>query len=159
MDGSRRVGPLALALLVLAGCAGGGSDSDLKAKGKGGTCTPPATLSISFSANVQPIFNASCALAGCHAGAVPAGDLDLSSGAARAQLVGVAAMQKPKLDRVVAGDADRSYLVQKIEGAPGIAGQQMPLGCPGSPQGGAVCLTADQIAAIRTWIVECALAN
>jgi len=35
----------------------------------------------------------------------------------------------------------------------------MPQGCPGTPAGGAVCLSADDIAAIRTWVTECAQNN
>lgn len=159
MDGRGRFVALTLGLAVLAGCAGGGSDDDLK-RGRGGpTCTPPDPTTISFSANIQPIFDVSCALGGCHAGAIPAGELDLSPAVARRELVGVASMQIPSRDRVVAGDPDASYLVQKIEGTPGISGQPMPLGCPGAPQGGALCLNNNQIQAIRTWISECALAN
>jgi hypothetical protein len=159
MDGRRRLGSLVLGLALLAGCAGGGSDDDLKRGGGGPECTPPDPPTISLASNIQPIFDVSCALAGCHAGAVPAEDLDLSPGAARGELVDVPSIRLPGRDLVVPGDPDESYLVQKIEGAAGIAGQPMPLGCPGAPQGGAVCLTADQILAIRTWVSECALAN
>jgi hypothetical protein len=160
MEGRRRLGSLVMGVLLLAGCAGGGSQSDLGTGGKGGPkCTPPDPTTISFAANIQPIFDTSCALGGCHAGAIPQGELDLSQGTARQQLVGVASMQIPSRDRVVPGDPDASYLVQKIEGTTGIGGVQMPLGCPGAPQNGAVCLNNNQILAIRTWISECASAN
>jgi len=149
-----------LLIIVLAsGCAGGGSDDDLKRRGPGADCTPPDPTTISFSANVQPIFDGSCALGGCHAGGVPAGDLTLTAGASRGELVDVPAAQIPSRRRVVPGDADASYLIQKIEGTPGIFGQLMPLGCPDAPEGGATCLDANQMAAIRTWVEECALAN
>ena len=46
---------------------------------------------------------------------------------------------------MVAGDPDRSYLVQKIEGAPGIVGERMP-------RTGGPFLTPGQIAIIRRWI-------
>lgn len=115
---------------------------------------------MSLANNVQPIFDASCALGGCHAGAPPLpGDLDLSTGASRRDLVKVASFQMPARDRVAPGDPDESYLVRKIENAADIFGEQMPLGCPGTPQGGAVCLTNNQILAIRTWVSECALDN
>lgn len=158
MDGRRRLGLFLVGFVVVVGCAGGGSDDDLKRR-SGPDCTPPDVPTISLTANIQPIFDTSCALGGCHAGAIPAGELDLSPGAARAELVGVASMQIPGRDRVVPGDPDASYLVQKIEGTAGISGQPMPLGCPGAPQGGAVCLNNNQILAIRTWVAECALAN
>lgn len=159
MDGRRRFGAIVLSLLLLAGCAGGGSDDDLERRNGGPACTPPDTPTISFGSNIQPIFDVSCALGGCHAGAIPAEDLDLGPGRARAELVGVPSIRIPSRDLVVPGDPDASYVVQKIEGAAGIAGQPMPLGCPGAPQNGAVCLDNDQILAIRTWIAECALAN
>jgi hypothetical protein len=158
MEGRRRLGSLVVCLVLLAGCAGGGSDDDLERR-DGPECTPPDPPTISLASNVQPIFDASCALGGCHAGAVPVEDLDLSPGASRGELVGVPSIRLPGRDLVVPGDPDESYVIQKIEGVAGIAGQPMPLGCPGAPQGGALCLTADQILAIRTWVSECALAN
>jgi len=157
MDGRPRFASIVIVALLVASCAGGGSDDDLKRRNGGPTCMPPDPTTISFAANIQPIFDASCALGGCHAGAIPAEDLDLSPASARRELVGVAATQIPGRDRVVPGDPDASYLVQKIEGTGGISGQIMPLGCPGAPQGGAVCLNNNQILAIRTWISECAL--
>ena len=51
--------------------------------------------------------------------------------------------------RVVAGDPDNSYLIQKLENDPGIEGQQMPLGRPPLAQ-------AD-IDHIRQWITDGAL--
>jgi hypothetical protein len=67
--------------------------------------------------------------------------------------------QKPDARQIVPGRLDQSYLLQKIEAAPGIVGVPMPQGCPGAPLGGARCLTGDEMAAIRTWITECAQNN
>ena len=98
----------------------------------------------SIQANV---FGPTCAVAGCHSG--PAGGslpqgMDLSSAdASFASLVGVSSVQNPALLRVSAGDADGSYLVQKLEGTAGI-GQRMPAG--GAP------LDQATINAIRAWI-------
>lgn len=90
------------------------------------------------------VFTPSCA--GCHAGggaSLPA-SLDLTSATASfANLVDVVSVQNAALDRVTAGDADNSYLVQKLEGTQ-TAGQQMPLG--GMP------LDQPTIDAIREWI-------
>src|SRR5258708_31617546 len=63
------------------GCGGsGGSMQDVN---------PIVPTMVSFAQNVQPIFNATCATAGCHAGpTVPAsGNLDLSAGVSFANLV------------------------------------------------------------------------
>ena len=147
----------ALLLCALVGCAGGGSDDDGRRRGGRG-CTPPDPTTISLANNVQPIFDRSCALGGCHVGAVPAGALDLSRGRTHDDTVGVQAIGR-SLTLVRPGAPDQSYLVRKIEGGPDIAGELMPQGCPGNPLNGAVCLSADDIAAIRTWITECALDN
>ncbi len=61
-------------------------------------------------------------------------------------LVGVASVEQPSLLRVAAGDPDSSYMVHKIEGAPGITGGQMPLGETPLPQA--------TIDAIRQWITN-----
>ena len=61
-------------------------------------------------------------------------------------LVGVAANESPDQLRVEPGNADASYLVQKIEGAQGIIGGRMPLNR--DP------LSAEDIANIRTWITN-----
>ena len=139
------------------GCAGSGGGS-----GGGGNpcaCKPPATPTVLLSTNVQPILNRSCALAGCHAGAVPAQGQDLSAGHTVSSSVCVKSTEIPRLYRIKPGKPDDSYLVQKIEATPGIAGIPMPQGCPGSPLNGAQCLSADDISAIRQWITECAQAN
>lgn len=143
-----------------AACAGGGGGGGSKpVSPPKKTCTPPKTPTVTFSGNVQPIFNAGCAFAGCHASPGAVNNLDLSSGAAYAQIVNVPVFQKPSAKRVVPGKPDSSYLQQKIEGTPGIVGTIMPQGCPGAPLGGARCLTADEMLAIRTWITECAQNN
>lgn len=106
---------------------------------------------VSFATAVQPIFTASCALAGCHsAGSAEAG-LVLASGAALQNLVNVPSTQLPSLRRVLPGDADASYLVRKIRGDGGISGGRMPLNRPP--------LAAEQIATIVAWINQGAANN
>jgi hypothetical protein len=122
-------------------------------------CKPPVTPTVLLSTNVQPIFNRSCALAGCHLGPVPAQGQDLSAGMTVGSSVNVKSTEIPTRLRIKPGKPDESYLVQKIEGTAGIAGIQMPQGCPGSPLNGAQCLSAMDMACIRQWITECAQAN
>lgn len=121
----------------------------------GGTRTASATLTVSlpvsFASDVQPIFTANCALAGCHTGANPTGSLNLSAGQSRAQLVNVAAVGFPGAIRVIPGDASNSYLIRKLEGGPNISGVRMPEGAPALP-------TAT-IQKIRDWITAGALNN
>ena len=111
---------------------------------------PTPDLEPTFSAIQRDIFNAPdsagrLACTGCHN---PTGarfnGMNLTGATAYATLVNVASVGKPGAIRVVPGDPDASYLVQKIEGAPGIVGVRMPLTPP--------YLTPGQIAVIRRWI-------
>ena len=64
-------------------------------------------------------------------------------------LVGVPSIQDAAINRVLAGDPDNSYLIQKIEGNAAVGGIMPPL--PGQPLDPAV------IAEIRQWITDGAL--
>ena len=147
---------LLAAVSVLPGCAGSGGGGG----GGGPKCKAPAQPTISYANNVQPIYNRSCAVAaGCHASSGPAQGLDLSAGKSYGQSVNVKSTEQPKLKRIDPGKPDSSYIVQKIEGTPGISGVLMPQGCPGTPLNGAQCLSADDISCIRQWVTECAPNN
>ena len=111
---------------------------------------PTPDLEPTFSAIQRDIFNAPdsagrLACTGCHN---PVGarfnGMDLTGAGAYAAIVNARSVGKPSAIRVVPGDPDASYLVQKIEGAPGIVGVRMPQTPP--------YLTAGQIAVIRRWI-------
>jgi hypothetical protein len=160
---ARVVASLVVIALALAGCAGGGPGGKSGGGGGGGgcTCDPAAGCpSVSLSTNIQPIFNRSCSQsAACHAGGSPPQDLNLQVGQTYGQTVGVRATEKAGEIRVKPGKPDDSFLIKKIEFTPGTPGLQMPVGCPGAPTQGAVCLSPDDIAAIRQWITDCAPNN
>jgi len=148
---------VAIVAALVAGCAGSGG-------GKGGkgkpACKPPATPTVCFSSNIQPIFNKSCALSSCH---VPAAQFpDLSAGDAYHAIVGVKSRQQANLQLINPGNPANSYIVRKIipppsPGPDAISGVQMPQGCPAAPANGAQCLTADETSALSQWVTECAL--
>jgi len=119
----------------------------------------PAIPIVRLSSNVQPIVDQSCAVAGCHLGPVSAEGMDLSAGKTFSSTVEVKSKEIPRLLRITPGKPDDSYLVQKIEGRPGIAGLQEPPGCPGPPLNGAQCPSVEDITVIRQWITEGALNN
>ena len=104
-------------------------------------------LQASLDSIQANVFAVSCAFSGCHSG--PAGPglptgLDLSSAdASFAVLVNVASVEVPTVQRVAPGDADASYLVQKLEGTAAVGGQ-MPAGSPPLDQA--------TIDVIRAWI-------
>ncbi len=93
------------------------------------------------------VFTPICAA--CHTGptstTLPSG-MDLTSESTSfASLVGVASIEAPTSQRVQAGDADASYIVQKLEGTAAV-GSRMPLG--------QAALAPAKIAAIRQWITN-----
>jgi hypothetical protein len=71
--------------------------------------------------------------------------LDLSPAVSYANLVGVGSVGKRGATRVIAGDAENSYLIHKLEGRPGIVGVRMPMSGP-------PYLTDGQILVIKRWI-------
>ncbi len=84
------------------------------------------------------VFSSACALSGCHDGTQAP---DLSSGRSYSETVNVAATLMPSLSLVNPGNADASFLVQKMEGT-GI-GSPMPL---------TGLLQVYQIQLVRDWI-------
>lgn len=113
---------------------------------------PTPDLTPTFSSIQREIFNGTDATGrractSCHnaAGARFAAGLNLADGAAYAALVNTPSSVKAGAVRVIPGDPDNSYLIQKIEGAPGIVGQRMP-------RTSGPFLTAGQVLIIRRWI-------
>lgn len=113
---------------------------------------PTPGLEPTFSSIQREIFSSTDAAGrnacvACHTnvGRIPAGGLNLLPDASYAALVGVPSVTNPGGTRVIPGDPDASILIRKVEGAPGIVGQRMPLGGP-------PFLTAGQIQIIRRWI-------
>jgi hypothetical protein len=110
---------------------------------------PTPDLEPTFSSIQQNIFNAPDsagrpACTSCHNAERLSGTMNLREGAAYASLVNVPSSRKAGAVRVVPGNPDASYLVQKIEGAPDIVGDRMPQRGP--------FLTPGQILIIRRWI-------
>jgi hypothetical protein len=110
---------------------------------------PTPNLNPSFSSINQNIIQArdssgrsQCIL--CHTGPTPAGRLDLSTDPYSA-LVNKPSPEKPSVLLVKPGDADNSYLYQKLVGAAGIVGKRMPYNGP-------PYLTDGQIQVIERWI-------
>lgn len=109
----------------------------------GGLPAPPTPRLV----DLQPWLTSDCAFGGCHtpSGGFPAAaNLDLSEDVAYASLVGVTATEHSEMARVVPGAPAESYLLRKLLGTPGIAGQQMP------PTGST--WPADRIRAVSDWI-------
>lgn len=124
-------------LLLLLACPGGTESA-----------APPPTL-----ADIQEqVFTPSCAFSSCHGTSSPAAQLDLTDGAAWAEIVGVESVDNPGQTLVVAGDPDASYLVAKCtEGAADLVGEPMPQGSSG--------LDGERLDLLRAWIADGAQDN
>ncbi len=101
--------------------------------------------------NVQAeVFTPSCAFSTCHGEGDGSANLLLAEGSSHADLVGVPAEGDATSGapadgsvRVVAGDPDGSYLVQKLQTTGTFVGDIMP-----DPAG----LDAERLALVRAWI-------
>jgi hypothetical protein len=132
------------ALGALAACAGNGEGLDANGQPIGSTPPPDQTLTATFASIQANIFTPICTK--CHAGAGAPEGLQLDAQHSYALLVGVPSTESPAVLRVKPGDPDNSYLVQKLEGAPGIVGAQMPFGGP--------YLSQSTIDVVRQWITD-----
>ncbi len=95
-------------------------------------------------ARVVALFSRSCAQPGCHAAPIPQQDMNLDADHFYAATVGVPSKERPDLLRVDPGHPERSYLMMKVTGDPGITGVQMPL--TGEK------LTPEEVQTLEAWI-------
>ena len=102
-------------------------------------------------ADVQAIFDRSCAFVGCHAGGNPAARLDLSAGASLGELVDVEPSNSTAgamgFSRVEPGNAMNSFLFLKVDAEnelDPLLGDRMPRFSPPLPE--------EEVDIIRSWI-------
>ncbi|HVJ28764.1 MAG TPA: hypothetical protein VNA66_00525 [Gammaproteobacteria bacterium] len=127
---ARYLGPVVCCTLAACGSGDG-------FVGSGGVVGPLEPNFDSIQANV---FDQYCVH--CHSGANAPARLRLDAANSYANLVGVASVETGVL-RVAPGNANASYLIQKIEGTAAV-GERMPAGLPALPQ--------TDIDIIRQWI-------
>lgn len=137
---------VALALALLAACAGNGEGLDANGQPLvpgGGT----PQLSADFESLQENIFTPICSV--CHAGSNAPEGLRLDAADSYNLLVGVPSTEVPSLLRVKPGDPANSYIIQKLQGTAAV-GARMPFGCPATQP----CLSASTIAFIQQWITN-----
>jgi hypothetical protein len=141
---ARTISSLSLAVACLASI---GCDEKLST-----VAGPTPNLEPTFASIQTDIFQASdsqgrTSCTQCHTstGRNPSGGFDLNPDVAYTNLVNAPVREKAGAIRVIPGDPDNSYLVQKLEGAAGITGRRMPFNGP-------PYLTDGQIKIIRRWI-------
>ena len=114
---------------------------------------PSPNLQPTFASIQHEIFETTdasgrAACTNCHTdagGRTPSGGLNLRHDIAYTSLVSVASRGKTGAVRVIPGDVNDSYIVQKLEGQPGIVGERMP-------RTGGPYLTEGQMTILRRWI-------
>ncbi len=129
----RRILALALVVAPLALACSAGGDA-----GQGGASAP------SYAADIEPLFQKRCGK--CHGVEEAKAHLILAPGKGYGELVGKPAFQVPELLRVKPGDAEASYLWQKLQHT-AREGKGMPRTLFGSKK-----LPERELALIRSWI-------
>jgi hypothetical protein len=140
-------GGIVIVALALAAC-GAGSGEGLDQNGQplsgGGGGAPPSGLQPTLASIQDNVFTVNCAVSGCHRGAGAPYGLQLDPDFSAGNLIRVPSGQDPNLIRVVPGDPDASFLIQKLDGTQTV-GERMPAGGP-------PYLTTATINVIRQWI-------
>ncbi len=137
---------IAAALLAAAAGCGGGSGEGLDENGR------PVAAGGSGAAAIQPtlasiqanVFSVNCAIPGCHGGGTVQFGLRLDPGFSAGNLINVASPQDASRIRVIPGNPNASFLIQKLEGTQTL-GDRMPLFSAPLPQA--------TIDVIRQWIL------
>jgi hypothetical protein len=133
---------LIVVVSALSACAGNGEGLDENGRPLDEQAETD-TLQPTFSSIQSKVLTPICTM--CHSGAAAPLGLRLDENSSYALLVNAPSVQAPSLLRVEPGDADASYLVQKLEGT-ATEGGRMPLGQPALPN--------ETIAVIRQWIAN-----
>jgi len=136
-------GGIAIVALALAAC-GAGSGQGLDQNGQP-IVSPPTGLQPTLASIQDNVFTVSCAVPGCHGGAGAQQGLRLDPGFSAGNLINVPSPRDPTLIRVVPGDPDASFLIQKLQGTQTL-GDRMPDGGP--------YLTTATVNVIRQWILD-----
>lgn len=138
--------PLLLVLVVwIGGCSGNGRGLDVNGNPVGSSGSGlPVAFEPTFQNIQQNVFSSICIA--CHTGSGAPQGLQLDAAHAYQMLVNVPSVERSDLVRVQPGNPDASYIIQKLEGSPGIVGGQMPFNRPPLPQ--------TTINAIRVWIAQ-----
>ncbi|MEJ1965361.1 MAG: hypothetical protein WDO56_29015 [Gammaproteobacteria bacterium] len=133
-------GAVLLGATLLGSCGGSGEGLDENGRpgtGNGGALTPD------LQSIQDHVFTPICTA--CHTGAAAPLGFRLDEDSAFAMLVNTPSVEVPSLKRVLPGQPDSSYLIQKLEGHAAVGGQ-MPLGQTPLPQA--------TIDVIRQWIAN-----
>ena len=134
---------MALALAACGAGSGEGLDQNGQPLSGGGGGAPPSGLQPTLASIQDNVFTVTCAVPGCHGGVGAQQGLRLDPGFSAGNLINVRSPQDSNLIRVVPGDPDASFIIQKLDGTQTV-GARMPDGGP--------YLTTATVNVIRQWI-------
>jgi hypothetical protein len=134
---------MALALAACGAGSGEGLDPNGQTAAVCGTSAGAAPFPPTLDSIQTNVLNVNCAVPGCHGGAAAQQGLRLDAGFSAGNLVNVASPRDANLIRVIPGNPDGSFMIQKLEGTQTL-GDRMPQGGPYLPQ--------STIDVICTWI-------
>jgi hypothetical protein len=133
-------------MLLMLGACGAGTGEGLDQNGQplsaGGGSVALAPTLASVQANV---FSVNCAIPGCHGGGTVQFGLRLDPGFSAGNLINVPSPRDTNLIRVIPGNPNGSFIIQKLEGTQTL-GDRMPQFGPYLPQ--------STIDVIRQWIQD-----
>lgn len=105
------------------------------------------TSAVSFSTDLQFVFDRNCAYTGCHFPPDPVEGMDLTADASYAAIVGVPSAQVPTMNRIEPGDPEASYLILKLED------RQAEVGGTGTRMPTELFLAEPEIDMFKSWIL------
>jgi hypothetical protein len=134
VDGRTRWAVMVVILAgALEGCSGNGEGLDQNGQPiSSSSSSSSVPLTADFASIQANVFTPICTR--CHIGASAPQGLQLDAAHSYSMLVGVPSVEEPSILRVDPGNPNESYLILKLEGAPGFVGAQMPFGGPYLPQ-------------------------
>lgn len=139
------------ALLAVLLLAAGACISSTNGTTTSTTPTTSTSSAVSFSQDIQPIFNSNCVV--CHQGMMAPQGLSLEAGMSYQELVNAGSTQS-SLALIAPGNVEQSYLWHKVNGTQasvGGSGARMPYQ--------SAALPASQLSLIRQWIEQGAMNN
>jgi hypothetical protein len=90
------------------------------------TGSEPADVGDQTPASIKTIIKQNCSVSGCHSGKYPAANLSLEPTGFPASVINASSLEVPELKLVDSTSPEKSYLLMKIRGEPGIVGKRMP---------------------------------
>jgi hypothetical protein len=104
----------------------------------------PADPQAQAPAGIRTIIRQNCSVSGCHSGKYPAANMSFELDHFPASIINTPSLEVPELKIVDPAAPEKSYLIMKVRGEPGIVGKRMPANR--DP------LTEQQILELEDWI-------